>query len=61
MKYVKRKGRVYVICKKNPRHKQRQGYHTVSEAFRPTYTPSSTYQGIFKYGVIVIRIESYTW
>jgi large subunit ribosomal protein L36 len=22
---VKRKGRVYVICKKNPKHKQRQG------------------------------------
>ncbi|KAL1737238.1 ribosomal protein L36-domain-containing protein [Schizophyllum commune] len=22
---VRRKGRVYVICKKNPRHKQRQG------------------------------------
>ncbi|MBU2068017.1 50S ribosomal protein L36 [Patescibacteria group bacterium] len=24
-KVVRRKGRVYVICKKNPRHKQRQG------------------------------------
>ncbi len=24
-KVVKRKKRVYVICKKNPRHKQRQG------------------------------------
>ncbi len=22
---VRRKGRVYVICKRNPRHKQRQG------------------------------------
>lgn len=22
---VRRKGRVYVICKKNPKHKQRQG------------------------------------
>lgn len=22
---VKRKGRVYVYCKKNPKHKQRQG------------------------------------
>ncbi len=22
---IKRKGRVYVICKKNPNHKQRQG------------------------------------
>ncbi|MDP2909801.1 MAG: 50S ribosomal protein L36 [bacterium] len=24
-KIVRRKGRVYVICKKNPKHKQRQG------------------------------------
>ncbi|MGF1578610.1 MAG: 50S ribosomal protein L36 [Gemmataceae bacterium] len=24
-KMVRRKGRVYVICKGNPRHKQRQG------------------------------------
>ncbi|CAL5219583.1 g1443 [Coccomyxa viridis] len=25
---VKRRGRVFVICKSNPKHKQRQGYHT---------------------------------
>ncbi|MFA4890022.1 MAG: 50S ribosomal protein L36 [Candidatus Paceibacterota bacterium] len=24
-KQVRRKGRLYVICKKNPKHKQRQG------------------------------------
>ncbi|NOY35788.1 MAG: 50S ribosomal protein L36 [bacterium] len=24
-KLVRRSGRVYVICKKNPKHKQRQG------------------------------------
>ncbi|PIU42902.1 MAG: 50S ribosomal protein L36 [Parcubacteria group bacterium CG_4_9_14_0_2_um_filter_35_11] len=24
-KIIKRKGKVYVICKKNPKHKQRQG------------------------------------
>ena len=24
-KIVKRRGRIYVICKRNPRHKQRQG------------------------------------
>jgi large subunit ribosomal protein L36 len=24
-KVVRRKGTVYIICKKNPRHKQRQG------------------------------------
>ena len=29
-KIVKRRGRNFVICKKNPRHKQRQGYHTAA-------------------------------
>ncbi|MCX6721295.1 MAG: 50S ribosomal protein L36 [Candidatus Staskawiczbacteria bacterium] len=24
-KIVRREGRIYVICKKNPKHKQRQG------------------------------------
>jgi large subunit ribosomal protein L36 len=24
-KVVRRKGRIYVVCKSNPRHKQRQG------------------------------------
>ncbi|MCX6759279.1 MAG: 50S ribosomal protein L36 [Candidatus Nealsonbacteria bacterium] len=24
-KIVRRRGRIYVICKKNPKHKQRQG------------------------------------
>ncbi|MDP1538523.1 MAG: 50S ribosomal protein L36 [bacterium] len=24
-KIVRRKGRIYVICEKNPKHKQRQG------------------------------------
>ncbi|PIQ69252.1 MAG: 50S ribosomal protein L36 [Candidatus Tagabacteria bacterium CG_4_10_14_0_2_um_filter_40_13] len=24
-KMIRRKGRVYVICRKNPKHKQRQG------------------------------------
>jgi len=27
-KTVKRRGRVYVICSANPKHKQRQGYST---------------------------------
>lgn len=29
---VVRKGRVQVICKSNPRHKQRQGLHTFASA-----------------------------
>ena len=31
-KIVKRRGRNFVICKKNPRHKQRQGFHTTTGA-----------------------------
>ncbi|KAL4522662.1 hypothetical protein Ndes2526B_g00993 [Nannochloris sp. 'desiccata'] len=27
-KIVRRRGRLYVVCKENPKHKQRQGYHT---------------------------------
>jgi ribosomal protein L36 len=29
-KVVRRKGRVYVICKRDPKHKQRQGFHTIA-------------------------------
>merc|ERR1711970_257100 len=28
---VRRGKRIYVVCSKNPRHKQRQGYHTLTE------------------------------
>mmetsp|Transcript_9322 Transcript_9322/g.15176 ORF Transcript_9322/g.15176 Transcript_9322/m.15176 type:complete len:100 (+) Transcript_9322:110-409(+) len=31
---VKRKGTVYIVCKTNPKHKQRQGMHTVSTALQ---------------------------
>lgn len=27
---VRRRGRLYVVCKENKKHKQRQGYHTLS-------------------------------
>jgi len=27
---VRRKGRLYVYCRKHPRHKQRQGLHTLA-------------------------------
>lgn len=29
---VKRRGRLYVVCKTNPKHKQRQGYHSEAAA-----------------------------
>ncbi|GBG33342.1 50S ribosomal protein L36, chloroplastic [Hondaea fermentalgiana] len=35
---VRRKGRVRVICKSNPRHKQRQGMHTVANESAPALT-----------------------
>ena len=45
-KIVKRKRRIYVVCKKNPRHKQRQGYHTLAGASqmnaRPMFMMSPT-------------------
>ncbi|OQR80997.1 hypothetical protein THRCLA_23425 [Thraustotheca clavata] len=31
-KTVRRRGKVYVICDKHPKHKQRQGFHTMSQA-----------------------------
>lgn len=30
-KIVRRKGKTYVICSETPRHKQRQGLHTLAE------------------------------
>ncbi|EIE20967.1 hypothetical protein COCSUDRAFT_83526 [Coccomyxa subellipsoidea C-169] len=27
---VKRRGRLFIVCKTNPKHKQRQGYHTLA-------------------------------
>ena len=46
-KIVKRKRRIYVVCKKNPRHKQRQGYHTLASGAsqmnaRPMFMMSPT-------------------
>ncbi|KAF0708347.1 hypothetical protein DYB37_005907 [Aphanomyces astaci] len=29
-KTVRRRGKVYVICDKSPKHKQRQGFHTIA-------------------------------
>ncbi|KAH7420304.1 hypothetical protein KP509_13G001100 [Ceratopteris richardii] len=35
---VKRRGRIYVLCKSNPKHKQRQGLSTIAWA-KLDYTP----------------------
>ena len=36
---VRRKGRVYVVCKRDPKHKQRQGYHTIAAPVRSHEEP----------------------
>jgi ribosomal protein L36 len=33
---VRRKGRIYVICKRDPKHKQRQGFHTMTSLIHDT-------------------------
>ncbi|KAK9826040.1 hypothetical protein WJX74_007292 [Apatococcus lobatus] len=33
---VRRRGRNYVVCKATPKHKQRQGLHTVAPSHIPT-------------------------
>ena len=35
-KIVRRRGKVYVICDRSPKHKQRQGFHTIAAASMPT-------------------------
>ena len=37
-KVIKRKGKVMVICE-NPKHKQRQGYHTVAQSHEHILPP----------------------
>ena len=37
---VRRRGKLFVICKKNPKHKQRQGFHSwAASAPAPPATP----------------------
>ncbi|CAL8468135.1 g7674 [Coccomyxa elongata] len=39
---VKRRGRLFVVCKANPKHKQRQGYHTLAGDVTVPIQDSST-------------------
>ncbi|KAK4265169.1 hypothetical protein QN277_026255 [Acacia crassicarpa] len=44
---VKRRGRVYVLCTANPKHKQRQGMSTVAEAVSsPTVSSEASFKQI---------------
>jgi large subunit ribosomal protein L36 len=36
---VRREGRNYVYCEKNPRHKQRQGFSTFAASLAPVAAP----------------------
>ena len=42
-KIIKRNGKIMVICD-NPKHKQRQGYHTVAESHEHLFT-TQRFQG----------------
>ena len=44
---VRRRGRVYVVCKRNPRHKQRQGIHTEAAAVGAELAPPQVDFGRF--------------
>jgi ribosomal protein L36 len=39
---VKRKGKLFCYCKTDPRHKQRQGLHSISNHFTPAFSSVST-------------------
>ena len=58
-KVVKRKRKLYVICKKNPKHKQRQGMHTLcetsslsSDTTTTTTTPRMDWTQLFTFQAI---------
>uniref|UniRef100_A0A7S2CFG5 Ribosomal protein n=1 Tax=Florenciella parvula TaxID=236787 RepID=A0A7S2CFG5_9STRA len=42
-KAVRRKGRLYVVCKRNPKHKQRQGFSTVAESHAVPFTSAASF------------------
>ena len=44
---------MYVICKKDPRHKQRQGFHTLALPHQQSFSPIPLQQGIGERGVSV--------
>jgi large subunit ribosomal protein L36 len=59
-RFVHRKGRVRVVCKANPRHKQRQGMHTAAwdgaaTTAAPTMTPSREW--LFESATQAVRVE----
>ena len=41
---VRRRGRIFIYCKKNPKHKQRQGMHTLSTEYNTNTLASSLRQ-----------------
>mmetsp|Transcript_21325 Transcript_21325/g.37755 ORF Transcript_21325/g.37755 Transcript_21325/m.37755 type:complete len:114 (+) Transcript_21325:110-451(+) len=42
---VKRRGRVHVVCKSNPKHKQRQGLHTMASGAQGAITNNAVLAG----------------
>ena len=59
-KVVKRKGVVKVVCKDNPKHKQRQkGFHTSAvQGFRALSSQLSLSSGSFRGGARLIHLRA---
>lgn len=49
---------MYVICKKNPRHKQRQGYHTIAENHE--YIQPQSLQQFYTQSLSTVQSQSIT-
>uniref|UniRef100_M4C3B2 Ribosomal protein n=1 Tax=Hyaloperonospora arabidopsidis (strain Emoy2) TaxID=559515 RepID=M4C3B2_HYAAE len=49
-KIVRRRKKVYVICDRSPKHKQRQGFHTTASAFfkDAVVSPHTDFQAALK-------------
>ena len=53
-KVVRRRRKVYVICDRSPKHKQRQGFHTIALASpaalqnRAVISPNASFQTVLK-------------
>mmetsp|Transcript_22442 Transcript_22442/g.31201 ORF Transcript_22442/g.31201 Transcript_22442/m.31201 type:complete len:96 (-) Transcript_22442:135-422(-) len=48
--FVRRRGHLFVVCKQNPKHKQRQGYHTDAAelpAFVQRWSPEAGIRPLF--------------
>ena len=55
---VRRKRRLYCYCKSNPRHKQRQGFHTTTQHSAPEGVSSSPDMSKFDFDPLLLPVKS---